>query len=116
MKRSKYQQIKNSEKNELVGPLFFSRIGYMKYSMMLLILPAPPDPSIDAHDGIIKIYACFANQSLFKTQVDIKNGIDETDGINKNIFFPAEPYTCYTSKYSNVFYEAGGFHPFYKGL
>lgn len=80
--------------------------------MLLLVLPAPPDPSINAHDGVIQVYTCLAYQSLFKTQVDVKYGIDETDRVNKDIFFPAKPYADDPGKNRDIFYWPGAFYAF----
>ena len=88
----------------------------MEDCVLLRILSTPPDPPINTHDGIIKIYACLANQSLPEAQVDIKDGINKPNRINKDILLPAKPDTDNARKNSDVFNRAGGLHPFYKGL
>ncbi len=74
---------------------------------MLFIFFMPQVPAIEAHDSVIKIYACLSWQMVFETYVDVDNGVDQTNRVHKNIFCPAIPDTGNACKYRNIFQPAG---------
>jgi len=77
---------------------------------MFCIFFHPQMPTIQAHDGIIKINTGFSRQMILETQINIDDRIDQTDRVNKNIFFPAIPNTYDTGKYGNIFQWSGVLH------
>ena len=58
----------------------------MHYQLFPFILPQPIVPTIDAHDGVIEIDRCLSQQLAFKTEINIKDGIDENQWVEEQIF------------------------------
>ena len=51
-----------------------------------------------------------------KTQVDINDRIDQSNGVNKYVFFATKPYTGDTREYGDIFDETGMLHSLNKRL
>lgn len=89
--RKKDHQIKRCKKNEFFHPLFLCAVKNVHDVFLLLIPFCPQNPAVNAHNGVIQIYTCFAKQTSFKTEIDVKNGVNESRRINPNIFLPGKP-------------------------
>ncbi len=90
--RKKDRHIKRSKKQHFMQPFFFGAPHNTYYMLLLLVSFSPQNPPVNTHDGIVQIYTCLAEQTSFKTQVDIKNCIDKSGRINPDIFLSRKPY------------------------
>ena len=82
--------------------------------LMLRISLCPQDPAVYAHHSIIEVYARLANQMPIKTEIDVNNGVDQTNRVYENVLCPTEPNACNAGNDSNVFQPGGLLHPNYK--
>jgi len=98
----------------MVEPFFWRGVLYYNYVMILAILFCPQDPPINADYGIIEIYTSLAPKPHTETEPDINNGIDQSHGINQNIFNPTEPHTGNTGEDGKIFKPASLLYAFNK--
>ncbi len=71
----------------MLDPLFPRSVLNMHNKYLLIIAPHPIVPSIDTHDGIIKVDSSFTKKVAFKTEVNIKDGANQPCWVNPDAFF-----------------------------
>ena len=75
----------------------------MQNFFMPFIFSYPLIPTIKTHYCIIEIDTCFARKVVLKTEIDINDGVNESEGINSNIFNPAKVDACDACNHRDIF-------------
>src|SRR5689334_14748327 len=78
--------------------------------MLRVVFLSPQYPAINAHDGVVQVHACLANEAALEADVNVNDRVYQPYGIYQDVFCAAEPYTGNAGKYCNEFQQAGVAH------
>src|SRR5436309_2849616 len=82
--------------------------------LVLRISLRPQDPAVYAHHGVIEVHTRLSDQMPIETQIDVNNGVNQTNRIYQDVFSPAEPNTRNAGNNGDVFQPGGFLHADYK--